>query len=139
MLRCAVLQKNRNAVSRIANPSAELLQLCFQDFVVGAFNNVGYARLKRGQPGGNRVGNKFDITYPKFAASAKIRVRFDCSKEFIYLIDQLGRESYANRIAHHGEKTFTRASIVEPLDRRSQSVLRDADTDLLCRHLLDCM
>ena len=48
MLWRALLQENRNAVSSIANAPAELLQLRFQYFVVGAFNNVGYARLKRG-------------------------------------------------------------------------------------------
>ena len=50
MLRRALLQENRNAVSRIANAPAELLQLRFQYFVVRAFNDVGNARLKRGQP-----------------------------------------------------------------------------------------
>ena len=56
-----MLQENRDAVSRIANAPAELLQLRFQNFVVGAFHHVGNARLKSGQPRGDRVGNKFDI------------------------------------------------------------------------------
>ncbi len=137
MLWRALLQENRNAVSRIANAPAELLQLRFQYFVVGAFNNVGDARLKRGQPGGNRVGNKFDIAHPKLAAFAKIRFRLDCGKKLINVIDQFRRESHASRIAHYGEKTFASTRIVKPLDRRSQSVLRDADTDLLRRNLLD--
>jgi hypothetical protein len=137
MLWRALLQENRNAVARIANAPAELLQLRFQYFVVGAFNDVGNARLKRGQPRGNRVGNKFDIAHPKLAAFAKIRFRLDCGKKFVNVIDQFRRESHANCIAHHGEKTFAGARIVEPLDRRSQSVLRDADTDLLRRDLLD--
>src|SRR4029077_6624785 len=34
---------------------------------------------------------------------------------------------------------FARAGIVEPLDCRSQSVLRYADTDLLRGYLLDCV
>src|SRR6266550_3364500 len=133
----ALLQENRNAVSRIANAPAELLQLRFQNFVIGTFNNVGYARLKRGQPRGNRVGNKFDIAHPKLAAFAKIRFRLDCGKKFVNVIDEFRRESHANRIAHYGEKSFARARIVEALDRRSQSVLRYAETDLLRRYLLE--
>ncbi len=121
--------------SRMRRPNS--CSSAFRYFVVGAFNNVGNARLKRGQPRGNRVRNKFDIAHPKLAAFAKIRFRFDCGKEFIDVIDQFRRESHADRIAHHGEKTFARARIVEPLDRRSQSVLRNADTDLPRRDLLD--
>src|SRR6266545_3788764 len=133
----ALLQENRNAVSRIANAPAELLQLRFQYFVVGAFNDVGNARLKRGQPRSDRVGDKFDIAHPKLAAFAKIRFRLDCGKKFINVIDQFRRESDANRIAHYGEKSFARARIVEPLDRRSQSVLRDDGADLPRSDLLD--
>src|SRR6478672_1660054 len=137
MLWCALLQENRNAVSRIANAPAELLQFRFQYFVVGAFNDVGNARLKRGQPRCNRVGDKFDIAHPKLAAFAKIRFQLDSGKKLVNVIDQFRREPHANRIAHHGEKSFARARIVEPLDRRSESILRYADTDLLRRYLLD--
>src|SRR5262249_6472356 len=106
-------------------------------FVVGAFNDVSYTRLKRGQPRGNRVGNKFGIAHPKLAAFAKIRFRLNCREKFVNVIDKFRREPHANRIAHHGEKSFTRARVVKPLDRRSQSILRHADTDLLRGYLLD--
>ena len=82
-------------------------------------------------------GTRFDIAHPKFAAFAKIRFRLDCGKKFVNVIDQFSRESHANRIAHYGEKSFARARIIEPLDSRSQSVLRDADADLLRCYLLD--
>src|SRR5262245_34636842 len=121
MLRRALLQKNRDAVSRIANPPAELLQFGLQYFVVGAFDDVGYARLKRGQPGSNRVGNKLDIADTKFAAFAKIRLRLDCRKKPINLIDQFCGKSHANGISHHREKTFASAHVVESLDGRPQS------------------
>src|SRR4029453_7597061 len=58
MLRRALLQENGNALTRIGSAPAELLQLRFYYFVISAFNNIGYARLKCGQPCGNRVGNK---------------------------------------------------------------------------------
>src|SRR5262249_5174140 len=72
-----------------------------------------------------------------FAAFAKIRFRFNCSKELVYVVNQFRRESYADCIAHHGEKTFACPRVVKPLDCRSQSVLRDANSNLLHRVLLD--
>src|SRR6186997_9869 len=131
MFRRTLLQENRNAVAGIANAPAELLQLRFQYFVVCAFNNISNARLKRGQPGGDRVGDKFDFAHPKLAAFAEIRFRVDCGKKPINVIYQFRRQSYPGRVTHHGEEAFASARVVESLDRRSQSVLRDADTDLL--------
>src|SRR5262249_4551761 len=139
MLECTLLQENRNAVPGIAYAPAELLQLCFQDFVIRAFNNVGHPRLKRSQSGSNRVWNKLDIAHPKFAAFAKVRFRLHCGKKLINVIDQFRRESHANGISHHGKKSFARARIVKSLDGRSQAVLRYADTDLPRCDLLNGM
>src|SRR4029077_4714372 len=61
----------------------------------------------------------------------------DCRKKLVNVIDQFSRESPSSRVTHHGEKTFASTRIVKPLDVRPQSVLRNADTDLLRRYLLD--
>src|SRR5437773_2562336 len=73
------------------------------------------------------------------AAFTKIRSRFDRGEKFIDVINQFRREPDTDRIADYGEQSFARPRIIEPLDCRSQSVLRDADTDLPGRDLFDCM
>src|SRR5439155_1182742 len=60
-------------------------------------------------------------------------------KKFLNIINQFRRESHAVRVAHYCEQSLTRPRIIEPLDCRSQSVLRDADADLSRGDLLDRM
>src|SRR5437879_13884210 len=73
----------------------------------------------------------------KCAVLPRSRLRCDCGEKCLNIIDQWRCESLAGRVAHYSEQPFAGARIVEPLERRSQSVFRDADTDLLRRDLLD--
>src|SRR5260370_26664961 len=71
------------------------------------------------------------------AALGKIRCRPHRRKKFINVVDQFRREPHASRVAHYSEQSFARSRIVESLNGRSKSVLRNADTDLPGRDLLD--
>ena len=42
---CALLQKNGDALTRVTDTPAKLLELCLQEFVIGAFDYLSDARL----------------------------------------------------------------------------------------------
>src|SRR5439155_5101515 len=54
----ALLEKNGNAIARVANAASELLELGFEQFVIGTLHHVGDARLERGQSACDRVRDK---------------------------------------------------------------------------------
>ncbi len=93
--------------------------------------------MKRGQAASDRVRNKIDIAHAKFAAFFEIAFRFDCAEKLLCIVHQISREPYSLRVAHDGEEPFARARVIEPLDCRSQAVLRNPDADLSRGDLLD--
>src|SRR4029077_13900869 len=68
----ALLEKNGNAVSSVADAPPEFLELRLQNFVIGTFHRLGYTRLKHSQSTRNRIRNKIDIADTKLAAFTKI-------------------------------------------------------------------
>ena len=83
--------------------------------------------------------NELGVTDAIFAAFLEIAFRFNRGEELLRVIDQFSREPYALRIARHGEQTLARSGVVEPLNCRSQPVLRDADANLPGGNLFDCV
>src|SRR5205807_3023233 len=124
VLRRALFEEYRDPFARVVNSAAKFLQLGFQNFVICAFHYFGNARLERDQSTGNRILDKIDIAHAELATFSKIRFRFYRVEEFLQVVDQLGRKAHPGGIAHDGEESFSRSWVVEPLDGRSQSILR---------------
>src|ERR1043166_4046371 len=117
--RRAVLEKNGDTIARVADAAAELLELGLEEFVIGAFDDFGDARLERGQAARDRVRDKIDIAHPEFAAFAEIGFLFDRAEKFVDIIDELGGKPHALCITHHREEPFAGPRVIEPLDCRS--------------------
>ena len=126
----ALLQENGCAVACIANPPAKLLQFRLEKLIIGTSRHIADPRLQRGQMSSDRVRNKLWRANTKFAPFPEIRARFNRGEKLLYSIDKLRRQSHPGCVSHDREQALAGARVVEPLDCRSQTVLRDADANL---------
>src|SRR5919204_2320797 len=107
MVAGALLEKNGDAVAGVPNAASKLLELGFQELVIGAFRHVNNARLQSSEAAGDRVRDKLDIAHAELTAFTEIRSRFYRAEEFVHIFNELGGESHPGGVAHHREQTFS--------------------------------
>ena len=115
----ALFQKDGDAVARIANPAAKLLQFHLEKFVIGTPRDLTDPRQQRTQMSGDRI--RYELRRPdaKLASFAEIGARFDRGEKLVHLIDEIRRQSHAGCVSHNREQALSRSRVVEPLDCRS--------------------
>ena len=139
MVGCSLGEKISNSATNVGQPSAKILQFCFDDLVILSLHHLRDSRLQRTKAAADRAGHEIGAVYPIFASFPKIASLVNRLKESIDLIDKLGREADAGAVAHDGKQPFACPYVVEALNRCAQSILRNANSNLARCRLLDGM
>ena len=86
---------------------------------------------------GDLIVDHLRFAHAIFAAFLEICSFLDRVEKTIGLLGERSGERHARSVARDGEKAFLRPRVVEPLDRRAQTVLRNSHADLARSHLFE--